>query len=302
MHPAFLAAQPGMSRVVCLLVTLLVAAPGLCAEPNRQPRGRLLPRQLVAFEIVLGRLQLSQESFRIGSAHERIELAGNGQRTRSLSVSVLHGRPTLQFQDVGGEEEWKIQVKADQQVQLCFVSRVEPMFKTLTYEQPAVGPIAIEVSGQQGQPRHRVTADSLWHLLLENPDFFYTYIEPVLQRLEPAWEFHRSREQIIELVQDHAAPSTVSSVVASALVKLDSTSAAERSASCREIEKLGLSARIELQNARAHSNNCQQQCAIDQLLSELRPAGNDTAMRIAVWLQGDIELCQTMAGNRYDVR
>ena len=293
MLPALRASHGGLSQLVLVVSTMLTCATlSAFAQPENQQPERLLPRQLVTFELVLGRLQLSQESFRIGSAHERIVLAAGGQRVRSISVSLLHGRPTLQFQDIGGDEDWKIQCKAEHQVELQFASRSVSKFNTLTYRQPAQGPIAIVVTFGNGLPTQRAEANSLWHLLLKDPEFFFNYVEPILLRMEPTWEFRRSREKVQQLLRERSPSQPDTRDIERVLAGLDSQSAAERSASCRELERLGLSAKIELQDILAQSITCQQRSAITQLLRGLQPSGNDTPMRIAVWLGGDRGLRQ----------
>ncbi len=298
MHSAFRASHGGSSQVALVLCAMLTCATSFAfAQPGNQHPDQILPRQLVTFEIVLGRLQLSQESFRIGAAHERLVLVAGGERVRSISVSLLRGRPTLQYQDMGGDEDWKIQFKAEQRVELQFASRASSTFKTLNYHQPSEGPIAIEVTFGNGLPSQRVEANSLWHLLLNEPEFFYKYVEPVLLRMEPTWEFRHTREKVQQLLREQSSSPANSRDIQKVLAKLDSQSAAERSASCRELERLGLSVKIELQTALTQTITCQRRSAIDQLLRGLQPSGNDTAMRIAVWLGGDHELHQAKVEN-----
>jgi hypothetical protein len=278
-----------------ILVPLL-AIPSAHASNGTAIREPLLPRQLVTFEIVLGRLQLSQETFRIGSAHEKIELDDGGQRLRSIAVSLLRGRPTMHFQDLGGQECWRIQCKPSNQVEIWFTPGSKAEYQSFHYLQPAEGPISIEVSFEDGRPAHRAEALSLWHLQLNDPHFFNAYVETVLLHIEPAWDLRRTGNEIRQLLAAHPHRSTSADATREALLHLDSQNAAERVASSLELKRLGLAAQLELlATLQEQSITCQKRCAVAQMVEEIQPSGNDTAMRVAIWLEGDRSLHHALA-------
>ena len=245
---------------------------------------RLIPTRLVNFEVVLGRLQLSPEYFRIGPIHDRVVLEDGRERRRSVSVSVLRGKPTLQFQDHGGDETWSVYFKSESVVQIVRSTRDARGEYKVTYQQPANGAVVLKVEFEDGRPAREATARSLWHLAAEEPELFDAYLRPILKLLEPSWDLEslvaaarQSSSQLQNQVSDRLQVNEL-------VKQLDCDVAAKRRAAAVELEQTGLAVEAQLRDSLSTALTQQQRLAINKLLGSMQPVGNDTPMRLAVWL------------------
>jgi len=266
---------------------LFVCATAASAQQlEHKHESRLIPSHLVRFELVLGRLQLSPEYFRIGAAHERAILTGDRERVRSISVSVMRGKPTLQFQDRGGDETWNVTFKSDHLVDILFSSGTGAERQILTYHQPVEGPISVKVEYGDGRTAQQVQARSLWHIAFNKPEFFETHLQPMLMRLDPSCDVARITAEARGLLNKPVHTSEAAAVH-SFVQKLDAASASERSAATVELGRLGLAAELPLRECLQTELSHQQRLAINKLLTAMQPVGNDTPIRLAVWLSPD---------------
>ncbi len=272
---------------LCVCIMLFVCATAASAQQlEHKHESRLIPSHLVRFELVLGRLQLSPEYFRIGAAHERAILSGDRERVRSISVSVMRGKPTLQFQDRGGDETWNVTFKSDHLVDILFSSGTGAERQILTYHQPVEGPISVKVEYGDGRTTQQVQSRSLWHIAFNEPEFFETHLQPMLMRLDPSWDVARITAEARGLLNKPVHPSEAAAVRA-LVEKLDSSTGSERYAANVELERLGLAAELPMRECLKAELSHQQRLAIEKLLAAMQPVGNDTPMRLAVWMSPD---------------
>jgi len=256
------------------------------AELKPIETNRFVRATLARFELVLGRLQLSTEYFRIGAAHERSTLDDGRERTRSISISTYRGKPTLQYRDNGGEEEVQLNFKADRKVEIerSVGSNVD-RYK-LSYHQPDEGPIALRVEFCDGRKTLEFTSCSLWHLAMEEPLAFDAYVKPCLSRLEPSWQITRSVSVVRELLVNPLHQCDAKEVER-LIEQLDAELSSERYAALSRLESMGVAAEHRLRQSLSADLSSQQETSIKRLLSTLQPMGNDTPMRVAVWLSGE---------------
>lgn len=276
-------------RTVLLLATVSVALTTSAFEPDRGGEGkRFIPASLARFEIVLGRLQLSNEYFRIGAAFERAHLEDGRERTRSISISTYRGRPTLQFQDSGGDENIQLSFKADRKVDIeQTVGRDQDSY-SMSYHQTSDGSISLRVDFGNGRESLEFKSQSLWHLATEEPRAFDAYMLPCLNRLEPSWQIARTIEAVrglkkIPLNKDDAKEFN------RLIEQLDAELSAERTAAMSELESMGVAAEPRLRQCLTAQLTSQQEQSVKRLLSGLQPSGNDTPMRIAIWLSDELK-------------
>ncbi len=289
-------------QVACTLAMLIAlgsvaTAQQPAAQPISQPVSQptaaapekcLLPSHLVRFELVLGRLQLSPEYFRVGTAHDHSELIDGRKRVRSVAISVMCGKPTLQFQDRGGDESWSVFFKSDNVVDIVFSDCDEIGKRTLIYHQPSTGPVVASVEFGDGRLKREVQARSLWHIASQDREFFDSYLLPVLKRIDPSWDLARLATQA-ELSSNkrlHRSDSQQrdSQQVSALVQQLNSELAKERDVAFLALQTLGLAAETSLRDAIATDLTSHQRLSIDKLIAAMQPVGNDTPMRLSVWL------------------
>lgn len=249
----------------------------------QESRTCLVRNDLVVFELVLGRLQLSPETFRIGTVHERTPISGDRERVTSTSVSVLRGRPTLQYQERGGDETWRIACKSDHFVHVLYSLGSGVECQTLTYQQPVSGPVSAKVEYGDGRSVEQVQGVSLWHIAIEEPDFFGAHLQPLLMRLNPSWDVAALVANTQNLMNKPVHQSD-SVRIQSLVRKLDDPCSAERSAAALELGQMGLAAEQQLCKCLTKDLSPQQKLVIEKLIAAMQPVGNDTPMRLAVWM------------------
>ena len=271
------------SNLAILLAMACVAVTSDATEPNPIESKRFFPTALARFEIVLGRLQLSPEYFRIGAAHERTTLADGRERARSLSISTLRGKPSLQFRDQGGDEEVQLSFKADRQVDISLTSGRESDQHKLTYHQPADGPISVHVEFSDGRQTLDFQSRSIWHLAINEPQFVDAYLQPCLWRLDPTWQIARTVEDARQLINNPLQPNDAMQINR-LIAQLDAELATERYAAWSQLELLGIAAEHPLRRSLTTELSIQQQTSVRRLLNTIQPIGNDTPMRVAIWL------------------
>ena len=277
---------------VPLLATVCFALTTSAFEPDRGGEGkRFIPASLARVEIVLGRLQLSNEHFRIGAAFERTQLEDGRERTRSISISTYRGRPTLQFRDSGGDEHIHLSFKADRNVDIeQTVGRDQDSY-SMRYHQTNDGSISLHVDFSDGRDSLEIESLSLWHLAMEEPRAFDAYMLPCLCRLEPSWQIAR----MIETVRGIKKIPLLKGLNGDAedfnrLIKqLDAELSAERTAAMSQLESMGVAAEPRLRQCLTTQLTSQQEQSVKRLLNGLQPSGNDTPMRIAIWLSDDLK-------------
>ncbi len=256
------------------------------AGPQPVETQRFFPSALASFELVLGRLQLSSESFLIGAAHERSKLADGRERTRSVSISTYRGKPTLQFRDSGGDEDVQLSFKADRKVEIVQSVRRDVESYKLSYLQPAEGPVSLRVEFGDGRNAIDLKARSLWHLAMEEPNAFSDYMQPCLSRLEPGLQIARTISDVKDIMNNPLHHSDTQEIER-LIEQLDAELSSERYNAACQLESLGVVAEYRLRQSLSSSNSIQQASSIKRLLSTLQPTGNDTPMRVAVWLSGE---------------
>ena len=274
------------SKPAILLAMVCVAMTSDATEPKPIESQRFVPASLARFDLVLGRLQLSSEYFRIGAAHERMALDGGRERVRSLSISTLRGKPSLQFRDQGGDEEVQLSFKADRQVDISLTAGRESDRHKLTYHQPAEGPISVRVEFSDGRKTFDFKARSIWHLALDEPQFVDTYLQPCVSRFDPSWQIARTATDARKLLNNSLHPSDPLQVQR-LIEQLDADLSSERQAALSQLESMGIAAEHPLRRSLATDLSSQQQTSIDRLLSTIQPVGNDTPMRVAIWLAAE---------------
>jgi hypothetical protein len=273
-------------RLVFLLAIVCIGSSASAVELEPIENKRFVPNSLARFEMVLGRLQLSTEYFRIGAAHERSKLDDGRERTRSISISTMRGMPTLQVRDVGGNEEVQLSFKADRKVDIVRSVGIDGGRYKLTYQQPDEGLVSLRVEFDDGREALEFKSRSLWHLAMAEPLAFDTYMQPCLSRLEPSWQINRSIVEVRGLMNNVVHPSDTKEIER-LIEHLDAEFSSERDAAFLQLRSMGVATEYQLRQSLKADLSSQQQVSIKRLLSMIQPTGNDTPMRIAVWLSGE---------------
>ncbi len=234
--------------------------------------------------MVLGRIRLSREYFRIGTFHDRAAMENGSERLRVVNVTYAQGQSALQFSDQGGGQTVKLRLSSNGQAEYDFAVKQGDNQYRIVLHQPVEGPIKIEMEGS-GTPQNatRSTA-SLWHLVLNDPKFFHDFVEGPLRRLEPSWDFFRIAEEVRGRIASQSDSVSAAKATDEAIMDLDAPEADRRLIAYRFLESRGLEIESHLRAQLANDLSANQRGSIRRLLRTLQPRGADDSMRIAIWL------------------
>jgi hypothetical protein len=272
-------------------------APTAQGTANGGNTERLIPRQIANFRIVLGRLQLSQENFRIGSIHERIEIGNGKVRIRSASVSIKDDRPTLVFSDRGSGQDWSIQMGSDDSALIvCSIvdAPASDIYK-LELNQPSRGDIRLRVSYMDGRPSQTLQVASLWHLVIDHKDFFDRYLKTAIFRLEPSWDLTETAVEVQRLIGSGIVPRVEPSTIETAIALLNSPEPVERASAYHQLESAGITVQFQLEESLRGQLSSHQRMCLRRILGQTRPSGCDDSIRIALWMSGQRPMLSTLA-------
>jgi hypothetical protein len=123
---------------------------------------------------------------------------------------------------------------------------------------------------------------------MSEPQFVYVYLQPCLSRLDPSWGIARTIGDARGLLNNplhQSDPKDVERMIE----QLDGELAIERNTALAELESMGIAAEHQLRRSQTGHLSSQQESSIQRLLTTMQPSGNDTPMRIAVWLSGEVK-------------
>lgn len=299
----------GYSFGIALMLCLAIARTGMADPPASSavaiadPTGpvtassrsssvnveRLIPTQIASFRVVLGRLELSPECFRIGSMHERRTLPNGHEHVRSVSVSVKGDHPTLTFSDRGNGEDWTVHFGADGTAQIELVTMDVGSGKrsgSVKYLQPAFGPVEIRLTFADGRPESSLKIPSLWHLVIFHRATFENHLQHIMQRLEPNWDLAETADYACQLLESGQVPSADADLFTKLIEGLDSPELHQRTLAYHQLESAGLVVHQQLMASLDDRLSHHQRLSIRRLIDRSLPMGGDDSVRVALWMSG----------------
>ncbi len=282
--PAFCRLIPSAKILVLIVWGYLAAPVGGQLVTSIAEEDRLIPAHIAQFELVLGRIRLSREYFRIGTFHDRAAIDNGGERLRVVNVTYTQGQSALQFSDQGGSQTVKLRLSSNGQAEFDFAVKQGDNPYRLMLHQPVEGPIEIKIEDSGTLPLATRSAASLWHLVLDDPQFFRQYVEGPLRKLEPSWDFLRVAEDVRSRIASQVEDSSASMTTDEAISDLDAPESDRRLIAYRFLESQGLEIESHLRAYWTKDLSANQRGSIRRLLRTLQPRGADDSMRIAIWL------------------
>jgi hypothetical protein len=258
---------------------------------------RLIPPHIAQFEMVLGRLQLSPEYFRIGTFHDRSLSTEGRERVRTTTVAFSKGQASLQYSDANGPDPVRLRFAANREVSIDLTSRNDDCTYRLIYQQPSEGDLFIRVEFFDGHPAKEMTVRSLWHLVVVDRVFYKTYLEFPLRALEPTWDLCRTIDEVQKYTADRRVTSHGTVDFEAAIENLDAPKTQERTCAYRQLQGCGLSVESLLRQRLATPLSPNQRQSVHHLLASIQPRGADDSVRVALWLAGDSQLLASHSTN-----
>lgn len=191
----------------------------LIADEANQRQLLLTRLQWVRFDLVLGRVHATTN--RTDQSRRQATDNGPSGQEEKLFVSVDQGLISLRYQSIAPTESLHVEVvrRGAVQVRLTRQAQASSPKLSVVYTQPHRGDVTLEIAKHE-QPRRKIQAASLWHLLLAYPDECGEYLVPTLELLRPNWNVEQERREILtHLRQIRLEQYTVSQTEVVALVE-----------------------------------------------------------------------------------
>lgn len=281
--------------VFSLACSLSLPAAGEPPTPSRvrraaKPRsvnpprlGELVSRSnLVQFEVLLGRLTARGGCFGKPKSITAGDLAaGHGEM---LTLRVTEGVSHIQYEMQDGEQRVTIAVIDAVQFSIRRESLHRAAVLPLHFEQPATGPLRLEVG--TGDRKQTVSAPSLWHLLLAHDELCRRELLPCLELLRNNWRLLETSEQIEQRLFSEAGganPRELDALVA----QLDAPQFAVRQRASQQLQVLGLETLAYFDSLPLRHLSREQRLRIRRLKARFRFRTPDSPERISRWMRED---------------
>ena len=269
-----------------IIVALLVSAQPFCLGNDARPVKKLVPHcGWVQFDVMDGRITAHKPRYSQRKTTS-VEHAQSGLR-QSLSVAAEGGDPAVSYQSINAERRVSVEVIDGDQVEIRVEPRGTATTPSIRLLQPKQGPLSLTV--QTEQARHTIRADSLWHLLLADPQRCTKHLIPVLEWLRPNWQLTETASQIEQALfgLSEDGPKLSQATVKRLVQQLGSERFRERQAAERELGNLGQVVVSHLKRLPQETLSSEQNARIRGLLTKLSVRDADRAERIAIRLLSD---------------
>jgi hypothetical protein len=267
---------------VALLLTHEVAETGYGQERSTAP---LLSRSPWAqFELVLGRIT----SLPVHRGQRRTLQTSNtaGDVQETLMFNGDADVPVLVYQRQDPDQTIKVQVIHGTQIRLERHVNADVPAPAIRFEQSRRGNATLAIGGDDSTGQY--VAESLWHLLLAEPDVCREHLIPLLRLLRPDWQLLETAEEIeAQLCQSTAAETASRQQIAELVDQLDSRRFKTRQAADRRLRSLGLCALPHLDHLDLSTLSGEQRLRVRRIRQDLRVLTPDTSQRVATWLMND---------------
>jgi len=184
-----------MRRWIAVTIVLTVSLMGRLSTGQEQPQDSLIiKKDWVRFDLVLGRITATH----IRGGHRNCtQNSGDGNPRRELfSVTTGSNRPSSIRYELTDSNQW-LTVSILKRNEVVILREPRPGTETIRLEfvQPREGNITVTL-GDPERPDTMVTSDSIWHLLLSEPDLCRQELLPIFGLLRAHWNLMETISQI----------------------------------------------------------------------------------------------------------
>jgi hypothetical protein len=263
-------------------------AASFCAAADEPPRpGHLLAHTSWArLEIVFGRLRLThirlgQESKLVASVPEL-----GVEETLSFSASTADSA-RLHYEYRDARQQWTVAIEQAAPVAIDRLPSAGSDIVPVRFRQPAEGNLMLVVE-DASQPKE-VVAESVWHLMLAEPELCRQHLLPILQALRTDWRLDEQAERLeaalLAAARQQRLPDTQR--MRALVDQLADREFTRRQAADQQLRALGQSAAGFIQRLDEKSLDVEQRTRIREIRRALELHEGDTALRAAAWLIDD---------------
>lgn len=106
-------------------------------------------------------------------------------RKEQLNIDLTGAAPSIHYELTTSGFKIVVQLDNGSELRIRRIPQGEGKTKYLEFHQPADGPITVTVG--QNPPEKMSEFESVWHLLIAEPELARTEVEPLLRLLRPGW-------------------------------------------------------------------------------------------------------------------
>jgi len=282
-----------MRRWIALSVLMvsLVARPG--AGHEQPPSSLVVSKNWVRFDLVLGRLTATQ--IRGGQRNCAQNTGANVTRRELLAVTGNGDSPSIRYELTDGSQSLIVEILKRDEVFILREPEPGAEVTRLEFAQPKKGDIKL-VLGDPQRPTVKISAVSVWHLLLAEPELCRRELLPIFALLRSHWKLMESANQVEEALfraaVDEGGPPLEH--VRELVKALDSPRFAERQQADQQLRGLGVVVLNQFKQLDRLTLSREQRQRIARIESHLAVPKPDTPERIVAWLLNDQSLWLSM--------
>jgi hypothetical protein len=217
-------------------------------------------------------------------------------RREKLTIDLNGAAPSIDYELSTSGFQVVLNLDDGNTLRIRRIPQGEGKTKYLEFHQPAEGPISVTIG--QNPPEKTYTADSLWHLLVAEPDMSRTEVEPLLRLMRPGWPL-ASEGQAIEqslFKQVDVERNYDRQAWAELVNQLRSENYADRIEADRRLRELGQVVVPYLRNLATARLDAEQAYRIRMIVRRFGAgADEDTPDNAASWLAADPEVWYSLA-------
>jgi hypothetical protein len=246
-------------------------------------------------EIVGGRVQLAAS--RCGTCRQATGKIEDGEPQETLSLEVHSNSLVAEYERTSAPGKLSLSAtnrQGSSMLSLTFAPSAGSRRPAVEYVQPATGNVSLSIhdpaADAAGKPvSHKLSAPSLWHLVLTEKQLARESLLPLLAELRSGWQLETQVAQI-EAVLVSAAGDDVLAKRREWQSWVDALSASEfaaRQAAYQQLREAGQAPLVFLRSLDPNLLDVEQSRRIRRLLSDSQMAGPDSPERVAAWLADD---------------
>lgn len=277
---------------------LMVSLTGRISTGHEPPQSSLVAQKnWVRFDLVLGRITATQ--IRGGQANSA-QNSGTTEACRELlSVTGNGNAPSIRYELTDSSQCLIVEIIRRNEVLILREPQPGAATARLEFVQPREGHIKVLVGDPQ-QPLATVSAESIWHLLLSEPELCRQELLPILKLLRPQWKLVESANQIeADLFRAATDDDGVSLAHVRDLVKaLDSPRFADRQLADQQLRALGVVVLTHFQQLDRLTLTREQRQRIDHIEKNMAVLKADTPERVVAWMLNDQSVWLSLLSRR----
>jgi hypothetical protein len=178
--------------------------PTVLSAEEIKPPGQLpnLAKSLHSVRFYVGEGRIQAVASEPGVEQETSSDQGMSRREKLVLNTNDALDASIQYELSGGDEHLSVDVVDGQQFTVARRPAKDAKGPSIEFRQPQTGPLTLSVN--DGATVREVKAESLWHLILAEPNLSQRYLLPLLEMFRPDWRLMESA-QAVEAEMLHTA-------------------------------------------------------------------------------------------------